>query len=32
MRWAGRSSEKVRLLRRLRDELPPSITVEEPPD
>jgi len=30
MRWAGRSSEKARLLRRLRDELPPSISVEEP--
>jgi len=29
MRWTGDSSEKARLLRRLRDELPPSITVED---
>ena len=31
MRWAGDSSEKARLLRRLRAELPPSITVADSP-
>ena len=31
MTWAGDSSEKARLLRQLRDGLPPSITVEDSP-
>ena len=31
MTWAGDSSGKARLLRRLRDELPPSIAVEGSP-
>ena len=30
-RWTGDSSEKARLLRRLRAELPPSITVADSP-
>lgn len=31
MRWAGDPSEKLRLLRRLRDELPLRIKVEDSP-
>ena len=31
MTWAGDSYEKARLLRRLRDELPPTVTVEDSP-
>lgn len=30
MRWSGDATEKARLLRRLRQELPESIEVEKP--